>query len=103
MEHAPVVALQLGLFGQSPVIVGYHRVSAHVRVLSTGHEVFVGEHLRVDRGRVGPRLRPVSLPVPAPADDAQQELFASDAERDAHLMEEVELLPGAWQQPLWRR
>ncbi len=105
---ATPIHIQLGLFGGFSEIAGTHVVSAHTRALSDGTEVFVGEHLRWNRGRsqghtTGRRrssctppdaepslfdaLRPPSTPPPVPA--------------PSHHMEEVELYPGAVQLPLW--
>jgi hypothetical protein len=45
------VTVQLGMFGVSNRIAGTHVVQAHTRVTPDGEEVFVGEHLRWNRGR----------------------------------------------------
>lgn len=53
------VAVQIGLFGGEGHLVDCHVVSAHFRVTEDGTEVFVGEHLRANRGRAargGPRI-----------------------------------------------
>lgn len=98
MSSRPV-QVQLGMFGQPATVVDHHLVSAHFRTLSDGSEVFVAEHLRWNRPR---RVRPPRAPRPAPcAPNAQGDLFANRAPRDAHRMEPVELWPGAWQLPLW--
>lgn len=68
-----VIPVQMGLFGGDNALVGLHLVSAHTRLLADGSEVFVGEHLRWNRGRTGVRRGP--RPVGAP-DDAQIPLFA---------------------------
>lgn len=93
------VQVQLGMFGQPATVVDHHVVSAHFRTRSDGREVFVAEHLRWNRPRK-PRLPRPPGPVPA-APGAQGDLFANRAARDAHVMEPVELWPGAWQLPLW--
>lgn len=50
------VPVQLGLFGGCAEIADMHVVSAHTRNLADGSEVFVGEHFRWNRGRLGPRV-----------------------------------------------
>jgi hypothetical protein len=68
------VAVQLGMFGVGNRIAGAHVVQAHTRVLTSGDEVFVGEHLRWNRGR---RDAPAGRKAAAnaPDDDGQQDLF----------------------------
>jgi hypothetical protein len=63
----------MGLFGDHNQLVGMHVVDAHTRTLANGTEVFVGEHLRWDRGRQGPRAPAVR--VPDPAEEGQLGLF----------------------------
>ncbi len=90
-------SIQLGLFGKATV-ADHHVVSAHTRVLADGTEVFVGEHLRWNRPR---RPRGPRRPRPAPATDPRQgDLFAPALPWE---LDEVEVWPGAWQLPLWRR
>ncbi|MEQ1502914.1 MAG: hypothetical protein ABMB14_11825 [Myxococcota bacterium] len=65
------IPVQLSMFGGENVLVGLHVVSAHTRLRSDGTEVFVGEHLRWNRGQAGRGAR-----RDAPArDDAQVPLF----------------------------
>ncbi|MCA9570246.1 MAG: hypothetical protein KC656_20525 [Myxococcales bacterium] len=101
MASRPVL-VQLGLFGQPGVVLDHHVVSAHMRVLQDGTEVFVAEHLRWNRPSQ-PRRGLAPRPLRTHATDAQGDLFAPRAARDAHEMEEIELWPGAWQLPLWSR
>lgn len=69
------VSVQLGMFGVANTIAGAHVVQAHTRVLASGEEVFVGEHLRWNRARSAARAAP--RPRPEADDDvAQQDLFA---------------------------
>jgi hypothetical protein len=49
------VSVQLGLFGGGSTLPEFHVVSAHTRTLADGSEVFVGEHLRWNRGAAAPR------------------------------------------------
>ncbi len=60
---------QLGLFGEDDVFGDMHLVSAHTRQLEDGSEVFVGEHMRWNRGQQparapAPRSRPVIIGQP---------------------------------------
>lgn len=57
------ILIQLGLFGGCTEIADMHTVAAHTRTLADGSEVFVGEHLRWNRGRQPERP---SAPRPAP-------------------------------------
>jgi len=66
------IPVQMALFEGENVLVGLHVVASHTRVLSDGTQVFVGEHLRWDRGRTGARMQRARA---APADDAQIPLF----------------------------
>ncbi len=68
------IPVQLGLFGGENELVGLHVVSAHTRVRADGSEVFVGEHLRWNRGRSEPRGRP-GQDGGADVDEAQGSLF----------------------------
>lgn len=52
---ADEVPIQLAMFGAPAEVVGLHVVSAHTRLLADGNEVFVGEHVRWNRGTRGPR------------------------------------------------
>jgi hypothetical protein len=52
------VPVQLGFFGSDDVALDMHVVGAHVRYLADGTEVFVGEHLRWNRGQQDPRPQP---------------------------------------------
>jgi hypothetical protein len=52
------IHVQMGLFGGDSEIAGFHVVTAHTRVLADGSEVFVGEHLRWNRGRTPERTSP---------------------------------------------
>lgn len=61
------IFIQLGLFGGQNEIAGTHIVAAHTRVLADGSEVFVGEHVRWDRGRKA-RLPALSRDRSVPAD-----------------------------------
>ena len=47
---------------------GYHVVSAHSRVLADGSEVFVGEHLRWNRGRKSQPSAPAPRRMEVPAE-----------------------------------
>lgn len=93
---------QLGLFAGCDETPGVHTVAAHTRILHDGTEVFVAEHLRRNRPR-----RPRSLPPlkgPPPTDHPT--LFdlpfrPAPTARPAWVMEEIEVLPGAFQLPLW--
>ena len=58
--------IQLGLFGAPSTFVGYHVVAAHTRVLGDGTEVFVGEHLRWNRGRTTVSGGATATEEPAP-------------------------------------
>ena len=49
------VSVQLGLFGGGSTLAGFHLVSAHARIRADGSEVFVGEHLRWNRGAAAGR------------------------------------------------
>lgn len=69
------VPVQLGLFAGFAEVAGVHTVSAHVRTLADGTEVFVGEHLRFDRGRQAPRPPEPPGPRPAPPPPDQPGLF----------------------------
>jgi hypothetical protein len=62
MQHVPV---QIGLFGGEGNLVDCHVVSAHFRVRDDGTEIFVGEHLRTNRGRTarGPSVSEAPLDV----------------------------------------
>lgn len=60
------VEVQLGIFGGTNEIAAMHTVAAHTRVLHDGSEVFVGEHLRWNRGRQAPRPRAARAPRPDP-------------------------------------
>lgn len=51
MSDLPPTEPQLGLFGERDKPLPMHVVSAHTRLLADGSEVFVGEHLRWNRGR----------------------------------------------------
>lgn len=62
------IEVQLGIFGGSNAIAAMHTVAAHTRVLPDGSEVFVGEHLRWNRGRQAPRPRAPRVPT-APTED----------------------------------
>ena len=66
------IPVQMALFGGENVLVGLHTVSAHTRVRADGSEVFVGEHLRWNRGTHAPHGRRAPAPPP---DDAQVPLF----------------------------
>jgi hypothetical protein len=57
------VSVQLGLFGAAEV-AGFHVVSAHFRTTAEGDEVFVGEHLRNNRGRTRAPAAPPPRPAP---------------------------------------
>lgn len=52
-------AVQLGMLGVASKLEDTHVVAAHTRVLASGEEVFVGEHVRWNRGR---SERPSSSP-----------------------------------------
>ncbi|MCA9491793.1 MAG: hypothetical protein KC621_17800 [Myxococcales bacterium] len=52
MDEVPI---QLAMFGAPSEVVGLHVVSAHTRQLANGNEVFVGEHVRWNRGQRAPR------------------------------------------------
>jgi len=70
------VTVQLGMFGVSNRIAGAHVVHAHTRVKADGDEVFVGEHLRWNRGRTTARgPAPRARPTDADDDASQQDLF----------------------------
>ena len=94
--------VQLGLFGEcSGTIAATHVVSAHTRILSDGTEVHVAEHLRWNRGQQAVPRMPRPAPRP-PACAAQIQLFPPEpAPRTSPVMEPEEVLPGAWQLPLW--
>jgi len=63
------IEVQLGIFGGSNEIAAMHTVAAHTRVLADGNEVFVGEHLRWNRGQQAPRPRaPRAAAAPPDAD-----------------------------------
>ena len=83
-ERALEIHVQLGLFGGCAEVAGMHVVSAHTRVQADGNEVYVSEHLRWSLGRRAPRPERPGAPRAGPA------------------MPEIELLPGAFQLPLWR-
>ena len=70
MEHIPV---QIGLFGGEGQLVGCHVVTAHFRVADDGTEVFVGEHLRANRGRT--ERAPAGLRVTTEVEPEQLALF----------------------------
>ena len=76
------IHIQLGLFGPAEV-VGMHVVSAHSRTLDDGSEVFVGEHVRWNRGRQ-------HRPTPPPPE-----------RRATPPTEDVEEIPDAGQLRLW--
>jgi hypothetical protein len=66
----------MALFGGENVLVGLHVVSAHTRMLGDGSEVFVGEHLRWNRGRTAPSSGSgARRPSADPPDDGQISLF----------------------------
>jgi hypothetical protein len=69
------VHVQLGLFGVDNTLAAFHVVSAHTRVQADGSEVFVGEHLRWNRGRTGERAGLPRSPAPEADDPAQPSLF----------------------------
>ncbi|MCB9679755.1 MAG: hypothetical protein H6737_31910 [Alphaproteobacteria bacterium] len=90
------VYVQLGLFGGTGTIEGTHLVAAHSRILADGTEVYVAEYRRWNRGRQA--YVPAGMPrSPRPRDADQPGLF----DRPPHVMEELEMWPGAWQLPLW--
>ena len=68
------VAIQTDLFGGPSHIPGFHVVTAHSRVQPDGNEVFVAEHVRLNRGRKtkprGPRAT-----TDVEAADGQASLF----------------------------
>ncbi len=69
------VTVQLGMFGVSNRIAGAHVVAAHTRVKANGDEIFVGEHMRWNRGRTARASAP-RPPGDSTHDDAsQQDLF----------------------------
>lgn len=61
--------VQLGLFAGCAEVAEMHVVSAHTRELSDGTSVFVGEHLRWNRGRQAPRTAPPALRPTPPLPD----------------------------------
>lgn len=71
-------AVQLGMFGVPSTLAGSHVVAAHTRLLASGDEVFVGEHVRWNRGRSAgqPAPSPSRRAAPPTADDdVQPSLF----------------------------
>ncbi len=65
-ESQPV-PIQMGLFGGFNAVADMHTVAAHTRIQADGSEVFVGEHIRWNRGRTtrhpsAPRPRNESVP-----------------------------------------
>ena len=70
---------QLGLFHDAPEPDDTHVVSAHSRILANGTEVHVGEHLRWNRGKQGPRMRTRTRRAPSPVPQEQLGLFVVDA------------------------
>jgi len=71
-------AIQLGMLGVPAQLEDTHVVAAHTRVLASGEEVFVGEHVRWNRGRsAGPS--PARRRIPDGPSDDQLGLFASVA------------------------
>ena len=68
------VAIQTDLFGGPSHIPGFHVVTAHSRVQADGNEVFVAEHVRLNRGR---STRPRGQPATAVVGDGQIALFKS--------------------------
>lgn len=97
------IFIQLGLFGGENAIAGMHVVKAHTRVQADGSEVFVGEHVRWNRGRTQqiPKVRanrevperhpslfdalpqPSADPVPVPEPAALQPQSSQPREPDA--------------------
>lgn len=73
----PEYAVQVGLFGGEGELVGMHVVAAHTRVLEDGSEVFVGEHLRWNRGRLPRKL---TAPRPSAPAEGQPGLFDAPAQ-----------------------
>ena len=62
------IPVQPDLFGGPSELEDFHVVTAHTRQLADGTEVFVGEHLRWNRG-TGRAPRPHGAPGPAPETD----------------------------------
>ncbi|MFT6161397.1 MAG: hypothetical protein ACJAZO_002191 [Myxococcota bacterium] len=64
MKRSPPI--QCGLFGGYNEVAGLHTVAAHTRVLESGSEVLVPEHVRWNRGRqpksTGSRARARKVP-----------------------------------------
>ena len=105
------VIVQMGLFGGCNELAEMHEVAAHTRVLSDGSEVFVGSHLRWNRGRQPPRApRPCGVEAPLPG---QLGLFlgerpaeegppgAQHAHGGSEVAPEVRYRGTAEQLPLW--
>lgn len=74
MLHVPI---QADLFGGPNHIPGFHVVSAHSRVQADGNEVFVAEHVRLNRGRSAVPRGPRASASPGDSGDGQIDLFAS--------------------------
>lgn len=111
MTIARPVYVQLGLFGGCAEIAGMHVVSAHTRTLPDGSEVFVGEHVRWNRGRQ-PRPLPSVRRAPTPDDHPclfdllhleppQPPSRQPPSPQPTLPVVEIEIFPGAWQLPLF--
>lgn len=70
------LAVQPDLFGGPAQIPGFHRVNAHMRVVPDGTEVFVAEHLRMNRPNHS-RRSPATLAATSNADGDQMPLFGA--------------------------
>ena len=62
------ILIQLGLFGGFTEVADMHTVAAHTRTRADGTEVFVGEHLRWNRGRQPERPRAPKPTAEVPED-----------------------------------
>ena len=69
------------MFGVPAKLADTHVVAAHTRVLANGDEVFVGEHVRWNRGRTRRALPPLqTAPPPHEDDEDQLGLFSAPAD-----------------------